>query len=955
VTAATIRRAVCAALACGILAVGAASLVSAQAPATQAAPQPDLAAPLPLDPAIRSGVLDNGLRFLIRQNGRPANRAMLRLAVKAGSIDEADDQRGLAHMLEHMAFNGTAHFPPGQLVKYLESIGAQFGPHVNAYTSFDETVYMLDVPTDRAGVLGRGFEALSDFAGGMSLDTAEIDRERGVVIEEWRGRLGAGTRMQEPQLKALFGASRYTDRIPIGTPEILKGFPPQRLRDFYREHYRADRMAVIVVGDVDPAEAERLVRANFSALTKPAPVTRPIYDIPNHPETRYVALSDPEAQASSVSVTFKQASTELRTGNDYRRVVVRGLIHQMLNARFGEMAREASAPFLRASSDDESFGRTVEAISLSARAVDGQTPRALEALGQEVARIRQHGFGEAELARAKLGVLTSYERAFKERSNAESGGYASELLRFYLTDEAAPGIEHELDLVRRFLPTITTAEAAAAARALLPEDNRVVIATSPEKAGLTPVTEAALRESLRAGVSASVAAWRDEISGRELLPTRPTPGTVTARRTIDEVGVTVLTLSNGVEVWLKPTDFRNDQIVFASYARGGLSTVPPEDYQNAALATSLVGLAGIGGFSPVELGKLLTGKVGGASAYASSYSHGVNGSAAPKDLETALQLAYLSFTAPNRDPAAFELMKRRLQANLANQAQSPGAVFGERVRRINTRDHYTAIPLRLDDVAKLDPERMLAFYRERFANAANFTFFFVGNFTVDEIAPQLAAYLGALPSRGKPDGQTGQMRLEFPTGVVREVVHKVREPRSQTVITFFADTGLEEFETHRTQAATTILENRLRDILREELGGTYSVGVGYSSTAPQPGYGTISVQFGSAPENVETLTAAVMTEVDRLRREGPTATDVNVVKESERNELQEAERQNGYWLNVLQTGHLLGRDPRRITRRLERTDSLTPENVHAVIRKYFPADRYTVVTLAPESEPPQAR
>ena len=934
----------------------AAAQVATQTPAAgTAATQPDLGAPLPVDPAVHTGTLDNGLRFLIRQNGRPANRAMLRLAVKAGSIDEADDQRGLAHMLEHMAFNGTAHFPPGELVKYLESIGAQFGPHVNAYTSFDETVYMLDVPTDRDGVVRRGFEALSDFAGGMSLEATEIDRERGVVIEEWRGRLGAGTRMQEPQLKALFGTSRYVDRIPIGTPEILKSFPAQRLRDFYRDHYRADRMAVIVVGDLDPAEAERLIRANFSALPRPAPATREVYGIPPHTDTRYVAVSDPEAQASSVSVTFKQATTALRTASDYHRVVVRGLVHQMLNARFSEMAREASAPFLRASSDDESLGQTVEAFSLSARAVDGQTPRALEALGREVARIRQHGFGEAELARAKLSVLTSYERAFKERSNAESGGYASELLRFYLTDEAAPGIERELELVRQFLPTITTAETAAAARAMLPEDNRVVIATSPEKAGLAPVTETALRESLGAGISASVTAWRDEISGRELLPTRPTPGTVTARRTVDEVGVTVLTLSNGVEVWLKPTDFRNDQIVFASYARGGLSTVAPENYQNAALATSFVGLAGIGGFSPVDLGKLLTGKVAGASAYASSYSHGVNGSAAPKDLETALQLAYLSFTAPNRDLAAFELMKRRLEANLANQAQSPGAVFGERVRRINTRDHYTAMPLRLEEVPKLDPDKMLAFYRERFANAANFTFFFVGNFTVDEIAPQLAAYLGALPSRGKPDDTAPGMRLEFPSSVVREVVRKGREPRSQTVITFFADTQLEEFETHRVQAATTILENRLRDILREQLGGTYSVGVGYSSTAPQPGYGTISVQFGSAPENVETLTAAVMTEVDRLRREGPTATDVNVVKEGERNDLQEAERQNGYWLNVLQTGHLLGRDPRRIPRRIERTDSLTPENVHAVIRKYFPADRYTVVTLMPEAQPTAAQ
>jgi zinc protease len=922
-------------------------LVSAANASSQTAP-----GPLPLDPAIRTGTLANGLTYFIRKNGRPEKRAMLRLAVKAGSMNEDDDQRGLAHVLEHMAFNGSAHFKPGELVSYLESIGARFGPHVNAYTSFDETVYMLDVPTDRSGTLVRGFEALSDFAGGITLDTAEIDRERGVVIEEWRGRLGAGTRMQEPQLEALFGDSRYVNRIPIGTPEVLKSFPPDRLRQFYRDHYRPGRMAVVVVGDIDPSEIEGLIRKHFSSL-EPGGAPHRVYPIPEHADTRYVAVSDVEAQGSSVSITFKGPLTSLRTAAEYRASLVRSLMHQMLNARFAEIARRPDAPFLRAGSDDETLGLTIEAASVSARVNDGATDRGLRALGEEIARVRQHGFGEAELDRSKRSAIASYERAYNERGTTESSAYASELLRHYLSEEAVPGIEIELELVRQFLPTITAQEIGALARDVFSDRNRVVIATSPQKEGLVAVTQPALRDALTAGMSATVTAWRDEMNGKELLARKPVPGKVTSRREIAEIGVTVLTLANGVEVWLKPTDFRNDQVVFSSYARGGLSLVTADDYQNAALATSLVGTAGVGGFTPVDLGKLLAGRIGSASAYISTYSQGVNGSSTPKDLEVALQLAYLHFTAPNDHAEAFELLKRRLEASLANQAQSPGAVYGERVRRINTVDHYSARALRLEDLARLDAGKMLSFYKQAFANAANFTFFFVGTFTVDAVTPLIEQYLGSLPSTGKADARNGDFRLEFPRTIVRETVIKGQEPRSQTVITFFADTGLEELETHRLQAATEVLEMRLRDILREQLGGTYSVGVSYSNTSPQPGYGVTSVQFGSAPENVASLTAAVMSEIDRLRKEGPSAEDVRAVKEGEKNDLQTAMRQNGYWLNSLQSMHVLGRDPKRILLRGERAESLTQENVHAALRKYFPNERHTEVTLMPESRDPQ--
>jgi zinc protease len=926
----------------------AAQTVAAPAARGRAATSPVLG----LDPAVRTGTLPNGLSYYIRQNGRPEKRVSLRLAVKAGSIDEANDQRGLAHMLEHMAFNGTTHFKPGELVAYLESIGARFGPHLNAYTSYDETVYMIDVPTDREGVVSRGFEALSDFAGGMTLDPKEIDRERGVVIEEWRQRQGAAARIQTIQDPVLYGASRYAERLPIGLPDILRTFTPQRLRDFYRTNYRPDRMGVVVVGDIDPTAAEQLIRQHFGPLRRPAtPAARPVYPIPSHVATRYAVAVDKEAQGSSVTVVQKRPREVMRTVADYRHQLMLSLVHQMINARLAELARASEAPFLGASTGESRLGRTLDAFTMSARVNDGAIEAGLTALVRELKRVREFGFGDAELDRAKRELLSSYERSFNERDKAESDGYVNELVRLFLEGEPSPGIAAEYEIAKQALPTITAMETAALARTLVPEHDRVVLSVAPEKPGLTSSTELSLARAMRQGGEETVTPWKDELAGRALLAKAPTPGSVRARREIPEIGVTVLTLSNGVEVYLKPTDFKNDQVVFTAYSKGGTSLASAEQYRNASLATTLVGLSGLGGLTPVDLDKLLAGKNANAAPFISTATHGVSGSSTPADLETALQLLYLDFTAPDHTADGFELMKRRLRAALANQEQNPASVFGERVRAINTMNHYTARAMKVADVDALDAEAMAAYYQARFANAADFTFFFVGAFTVDGITPLLDTYVASLPSTGTSSAALGDLRLQFPTGIQRERVAKGQDPKSQTILTFFADTGLDELQMHRANAATEVLEMRLRDILREELGGTYSVGVGYSNTQPLPGYGTMSVQFGSSPENADMLVAAVLAEVQRLQREGPSADDVQKVKETQKRDLETAMRQNGYWLNSLQTLHLYGWDPVRISKRLERAESLTVENVHDALTRYFPTGRYTVVTLVPDAAP----
>jgi zinc protease len=921
-----------------------------QAAAPAQAPALSLDQELPVDPAVRTGRLPNGIQYYIRQNGRPASRVSLRLAVNVGSIHEDDDQRGLAHFLEHMAFNGTANFKPGELITFLESIGARFGPHVNAYTSFDETVYMLDVPTDKPGFVDRGLLALHDFAAGMQLMPEEIEKERGVVIEEWRGRLGAGSRLTDKQLPVLLARSRYADRLPIGTPEILRSFPRQRLLDFYRRWYRPDQMAVIVVGDLDPGEAQRLVETRFGGIPAASGTAATVErTVPPHADTLFSIATDPEAQGWSVAVAHKRAVEIERTVSDYRRSLIQQLATQMLNLRLSEIARRSNAPFLGAEAGGSGLGRAVEMYELGAAVQEGTIAAGLEALLIEARRMQQFGFAAEELDRARASLLAGYERALKERGTTENPTYASEYVRAFLEREPIPGIEFEHRIAATFLPTITPAEVTAEARKLIVDENRVILVVAPEKKDAPVPTEAVLRTILTKAAKAPIEAYTDALAGRDLVETPPAPGSVKARRTIPEIGATVLTLSNGVDVWLKPTDFKNDQVLISAYARGGTSLASEADYQEAALAAALVSVGGMGGLNPVDLNKLLAGKIAQASPTIGAYTHGINAQASPRDLETALKLNYLIFTAPNLTREAFELMRRRLASALANRAESPTSVFNERAELVNSSNHYSAKDLTVADIGSLDLERIQRFYKERYANAADFTYFVVGAFTVDEITPLVERWIATLPSTGKKSSDFRDMGVRFPDKRVQEEVRKGREPRGQTVMSFFADTRLDELEMHRARAAASLLGIRLRDILREELGGTYGVSVSYDNSLPFGGYGAMTVQFGSDPANIEKLTGEVLKEVDRLKAQGPTAEDVARVQELERRDLETAARQNSYWLGSMQTVTMLGWDPLSITRREQRIQKLSPAVLHDTFKKYFPTDRYTVVTLRPET------
>jgi zinc protease len=917
----------------------------------QASIPPELALDrtLPIDPAVKTGKLPNGIQYFIRENKRPANRVSMRLAVDAGAIQEDPDQRGLAHFIEHMAFNGTEHFKPGELVSFLESIGARFGPHVNASTSFDETIYMLDIPTDRPGYVDKGMTVLQDFAAGVSFLPAEVEKERGVVLEEWRGRLGAGSRLTDKQLPVIFQGSRYAERLPIGLPEILKSAPRERLVAFYQKWYRPDHMAVVIVGDIPVAEAEKMVIAHFGGIPAAKGAASTVdRSVPAHKDTLINMSTDPEAQGWSVSVEFKHPADEDQTVRGYRKTLAENLVSQIFNLRLRDLARRPNAPFLGAQAGSTSIGRSLDLFELEAVVPEGKITEGLGALMMEAKRVQQYGFTNDELNRAKAAILAAYERAYKERETSESANYANEYVRHFLQKEPIPGMEFEYRIASTYLPTITADEVTALAKSLITDENRVVLGVAPEKKETPPPSAETLRGALERARNAPVEPWSDPTTNRALVEKPPTPGKVVSKRTVPEIGATVLTLSNGVEVWLKPTDFKNDQILFTAYAPGGVSLAAEKDFHSASLAAAMIGVGGIGGLNPVDLSKMLAGKIANASPAIQEYTQGINGSSTPKDLETALQLNYLAHTAPNMTPEAFELLKRRLAPSLQNRDQNPRAVFGEKVDEVNTSKHYSAKPLRMEDINTLSLDTMRTFYNARFSNAADFTYFFVGAFTEAEITPLLEKWVASLPSTGKKTSAARDMGVRFPAAIEKEEVKKGKEPASQTLLSFFADPGFDEMEMHRLRAATSVLNIRLREILREELGGTYGVSVGFTNTPPIKGYGMVQIQFGSSPENVDKLVNAALTEIERLKKEGPSADDVAKVKELERRDLETNVKQNSYWLGSMQTVHMYGWDPAGIARRDQRTERLTPENIKEMFNKYFQTNRYTLVTLKPE-------
>ena len=920
--------------------------------ASGAAAQAPTDSTLPVDPAVTVGTLPNGLRYYIRVNHRPAKRAELRLVVNAGSVIEDPDQRGLAHFAEHMAFNGTTHFKKQELIDYIESIGMRFGADLNAGTSFDETVYELQVPTDSAHIVRKAFEILEDWAHGVTFDTTEIRKERGVVLEEWRLGRGAGQRMFDQQLPVLFRGSLYAERLPIGTPECIRTCTAEAVRRFYRDWYRPDLMAVVAVGDFHAGEIEALIKQRFSGIPKPAsPRARPVPTVPAHQTPEVSIATDPEATSTSVSVYVQRPTGARGTIASWREELIEDVAAGILNQRLYELTQKADPPFIGAGAGRNTLVRTSEAFSFGAGVPDSGIRVGLTAVLTELERAGRHGFTQSELDRTRLEYLRGMEQVYTERDKTESSSFASEYVDHFLTGEPIPGIANDFARAQRELPTVTLADLNAVARGWLTGGAPVILVNAPEKnKALIPTPQDLL--GLFASVKRSdIAAYAETVSDAALVTAELRPAAVTAERRDSVAGTLEWTLANGVRVVLKPTDFKADELLFQAVSPGGISLAPDSLLPSAQLAAQVIGLSGLGSFNAVDLQKRLAGKAVSLSPYIGSFEQGLSGRASPKDAEALFQLAYLHFTAPRLDTAAVAGFMGNIRAALANRSASPASAFSDTLSVTLAQHHRWARPVTTALIDEVRPEASYSFYRARFADASGFTFYLVGTFNPDSIRPLVQTYLGNLPARGATE-RFRDPGITRPTGVVERTVRKGIEPKSQTTLVFIGPGDAAREERFAMEAMANVLELRLREELREELGGTYSVGVsGSISRVPKQEY-TVRISFGSSPERADSLVRAVFAQIDTLRSTGPRATDLAKFKETAVRTRETSLRQNGWWLGQIVASRTEGdamADRLALDPQLAR---ITPEVIRAAARRYLDPKRYVRVTLLPEGRQP---
>ena len=910
--------------------------------------------PMPVDPEITIGTFPNGLKYYIRANKKPEKRAELRLVVKAGSILEDDDQLGLAHFVEHMAFNGTKNFPKSELIKFIESLGMRFGADLNAYTSFDETVYMLQVPTDKPGAMERAFQVLEDWAHNVSFDPAEIDKERGVVMEEWRIRRGAGARMTEKLFPIMFKGSRYATRLPIGTPEIIQNAKPERLTQYYKDWYRPDLMAVVAVGDFDKAAIEKLVNTHFGSLPKPAnPRPRTIYDVPDRVDTGFAISTDKEASNTNIEIsTILPARPEGSIGA-YRQKTLDRLFSGMMNARFIEMTQKPDSPFVFAFNGRGSFlARSKDVAFLTAFVKEDGVEPGMRALLTEAERVARFGFTETELARQKVNVLRNYERSSIEKDNVLSSARAAEYIRNFLQNETLPSLDDEYALHKRFVPDITLDEINKLARERFPTtaQNRLVVLTAPQKPNLVIPDEAKLAALLKEAPPADLKAYVDTVGTAALLESPPAPGKIVKTTNNEKAGLTIWELNNGVKVVLKPTNFRNDEILFEASSPGGTSLASDADYIPARTATQVIANGGLAKFSSIDLGKMMTGKIASANPYISELEEGMSGSSSRKDLETLFQLIYLRFTQPRADTNAFAAQQTQTRTLLANQSVIPEFALFETLNSVRFQNHPRRRMLNAATVDQWDLDKSLAFYKERFADASDFTFYFVGSFDEPAIKPLVERYLGALPSLNRKE-KWKDLGIKPATGVVEKRVEKGMEPKSLSYIVFSGPFVFDQENRVAIRAMSEILQSRLIELVREELGGTYNISAnpGYTKN-PRPEY-SISIQFGSSPDRTEDLIKRVFEEIEKFKKEGPTEKQVTGQKEKLLREFETNSKQNGYLLSQISLRFHHGEDPAGIWMIPEFYQKIDAAMIKEAANRYLNTASYVKVSLFPEKKP----
>ncbi len=908
---------------------------------------------LPLDPAVRTGKLPNGLTYYIRKNVKPEKRVELRLAVNAGSVQEDDNQLGLAHLVEHLCFKGTKSFPKADLLHYLQSVGATFGPDINAYTAFDETVYMLSLPTDEEKTLSNGLKIMREWAHDVNFDPADIDTERGVVVEEWRLGRGAGQRMLDKFLPVVFKDSKYALRLPIGTKESVEGMSYDTIKRFYRDWYRPDLMAMIVVGDIDPDKMEQTIRTQFGDIpAPPAPRSKESYVIPDNDEPLYSIVSDRENPYNVGILAFKTEVPHYENSTDYRRYLTEQLFLQLLNLRLDELMHQANPPFIYSQAYyGHLWVRAKGAYQLTFVVPDNGIERGLATILTENERVRQHGFTANELERARKSMLRSLEQRYLDREKTESDKLVNNYVAYFLAQDPAPGIEFEYNFAKEHLAEVTLDEVNRLPQKWITPKNRVVVVENVEKPDVKIPAQAELAAVIQQVAATKIEAYQERKLAAALLEKKPAPGRIVAQRAVTEIGVTEMTLANGVRVVLKPSQFKNDEVLFSAYRPGGQSVYADDYNLSAQLAADCAAESGVASFSKPDLQKMLAGKTVTVTPQVTTYFDGIRGNCAAADLETALQLTNLYFTAPRADETAYQSLVARQKAILKNVLSDPVNSYFNETEKIRY-NHHPRTPGVLptdEDWAKVSFAKTSEVYRGRFGNAAGYTFVFVGAFTVESITPLLQVYLGSLPSTGTP-GTWKDMGVRSIAGPFEQTLLRGTDPKSFVRIGLEGPAEWSRDEGHMLWSLGNILQRALIDKLRLELGGVYFVQVNASLQKVPYGHFTFDLIIPCAPENVEKLVAATYGEITRLQKEGLKPEELQKEIESQRRTAEKEQQDNSAWTWKLEMIYRDGESFTRLSNPEEMIALVTAGNLQRVAVKYLDTTKVIRFTMLPEKK-----
>ncbi|MDR2924041.1 MAG: insulinase family protein [Treponema sp.] len=909
---------------------------------------------VPFMEKVRTGTLPSGLRYYILENSMPENRAYLTLAVKAGSVLEEDDERGLAHFVEHMAFNGTERFPESKLVNYLRSLGMRFGPEVNAYTSFDQTVYGIEVPVEKDGggirrIPETALAVIDDWTRAVVFSPADVNEERPVIMEEYRTRLGAWERIRQKWLPVLFRGSPYADRMPIGLPEIIQGAPASRLEGFYKKWYKADNMALIFVGDFDGAALEASLADHFRIQKPAAPTDLPLYDLlpPKKGNVEVLTLTDPELTNTNIYLYFKRGHEAPREDlSFFRSEIIDILIDRMLSFRFEDALTKPETPYVYAGAGSARYGASSRFYVMMAQAKTGSAEASLVELLREKEAILRYGFSKETLENSVNAMLSDARRLVQEKDRQESNQYVNLLTRYYLEGGNLAGIEWELEALQQLLPRIKAKDINAAIRDYFAGGDVQVFVFAPDAEQANLPGEERIRQIVSESGKMKAAQPKYKNVRGDLVSRIPAKGSVIAESTDVETGAVLWELNNGAKVILKSTKNKNDEIVMQAMARGGTSSAAPEDGISARLAVEMTQVSGLGPWPRSDLSRKLDGKQVSFSYSVDGYYRNFRGSATSGDLKTLFEMLYLSFTDPRINPVAVQAMMDQYKTSLALRGEDPHAVFSDEINRTIYSGHPRFKPLELDDLAKANIDAALVFIRKGL-NPADYTFVFTGNLDLKKMREYAESYLAPIP-RGESWNTWADPGVTRP-GKVEKIVYKGKEEQSTVYMAWFSKAPYSDELSAISQVLNEYIDIKLDNEIREKLGGVYSISSGVSVSPVPQGELVMQVYFNCDPKRVRELQTAVIAVLNQITGGAIDRDIFTKAGEALKKEWEVSIQSNSYIAQSYANSSVLLNLPlSRLDRRPKLYEAVTPADIQRVCGQLLQSGGPALVVLMPE-------